>query len=225
MPQGYVKAKLAIEGGDTLQVLFNPTEYTITKGNNWTFDPIKGNSLPKGKFGGGKPREMQVNLLLDQTLPNGGKTVKEITDQLFKMMDVKGSSGGGAGAGDAVPPLVTFQWGEMIPFKAACTSLTVAFQLFEPNGTPIRADVKLALTQAETATSASSNSRNRPQNPTTRSAGGLGVHVVKDGDSLHSVAHEVYGDPNRWRLIAEANGVDIPLHLRRGTALNLPRLP
>jgi hypothetical protein len=221
-PQGYVKAKLVIEGGETIQVLFNPTEYTITKGNNWTFDPIKGNSLPKGKFGGGKPREMQVNLLLDQTLPNGGMTVKQITDMLFKMMDVKG--GAGAGAGDAVPPLVTFQWGEMIPFKAACTSLTVAFQLFEPNGTPIRADVKLALTQAETATSASSKSKNKPQNPTTRSSGGLGVHVVKDGDTLQSVAHHTYGDPASWRLIAEANGIDDPLHLRRGSALSLPRV-
>jgi len=138
------------------------------------------------------------------------------------MMDVpSGVGGGGAGA---VPPLVTFQWGEMIPFKAACTSLTVAYQLFKPNGTPIRADVKLALTQAEAATSASSNSSGRRTNPTTRSEGGLGVHVIKDGDSLQSVAHQTYGDPGRWRLIAEANGIDNPLHLRRGTSLNLPRL-
>jgi LysM repeat protein len=133
-------------------------------------------------------------------------------------------SGAGGGGANAVPPLVTFQWGEMIPFKAACTSLTVAFQLFKPNGTPIRADVKLALTQAETATSASSSSAKKKTNPTTRSEGGLGVHVVKDGDTLQSVAHRTYGDPNRWRLIAEANGVDNPLHLRRGTPLNLPRL-
>src|SRR5829696_6157768 len=166
MPDGYVKAKLAIEGGDTIQVLFNPTEYTITKGNNWTFDPIKGTSLPTGKFGGGKPREMQVNLLLDQSLPNDGKSVKEITDKLFKMMEVP--SGVAAGAANACPPLVMFQWGEMIPFKAACTSLTIAFQLFKPNGTPIRADVKLALTQAETATSANSSSAKKKGNPTTR---------------------------------------------------------
>ncbi len=221
-PDGYVKAKLAIEGGETIQALFNPTEFTISKGNTWTFDPIKGTSLPKGKFGGGKPREMQVNLLLDQTLPNDGKSVKEITDSLFKMMEVPSGSGGGGAS--SVPPLVTFQWGEMIPFKAACTSLTIAFQLFKPNGTPIRADVKLALTQAETATSANSSSGNRRTNPTTRSEGGLGVHVVRDGDTLHSVAHHTYGDPNRWRLIAEANGVDNPLHLRRGAALDLPRL-
>jgi hypothetical protein len=222
MPDGYVKAKLAIEGGETIQALFNPTELTITKGNNWTFDPIKGTSLPKGKFGGGKPREMQINLLLDQSLPNDGLSVKDIADKLFKMMEVP--SGAGGGGANAVPPLVTFQWGDMPSFKAACTSLTIAFQLFKPNGTPIRADVKLALTQAETATSASSNSSNRRTNPTTRSEGGLGVHVVRDGDSLQSVAHRTYGDPNRWRLIAEANGIDNPLHLRRGTPLNLPRL-
>jgi hypothetical protein len=222
MPDGYVKAKLAIENGETIQALFNPTELTITKGNNWTFDPIKGTSLPKGKFGGGKPREMQINLLLDQTLPNGGMSVKDMADKLLKMMEVP--SGAGGGGANAVPPLVTFQWGDMPSFKAACTSLTIAFQLFKPNGTPIRADVKLALTQAEQATSASSNSSNSRTNPTTRSAGGLGVHVVRDGDSLQSVAQKTYGDPNRWRLLAEANGIDNPLHLRRGTPLNLPRL-
>jgi hypothetical protein len=228
MPKGYVKAKLAIEGGETIEALFNPTEFNITKTNDWSFDAIKGTSLPKGKFGGGKPREMQVVLLLDRTLPDPGPSaapapsVKDITDKLFKMMDVP--SGGRAGGPKSVPPLVTFQWGEMIPFKAACPSLMVTYQLFEPNGTPIRADVKLSLIQAETASSKSSNSPAKKGNPTTRSTGGLGIHVVRDGDSLPSIAHDAYGDPNHWRVIAEANGIDNPLHLRRGTALDLPRV-
>jgi len=222
MPEGYVKAKLVIENGATIEALFNPTEFTITKGNNWKFEPKKGKSLPEGEFGGGKAAEVSVNLLLDETLPNGGQSVKDITDALFKMMEVP--SGGGAGSPNSAPPFVTFQWGPMIPFKAACTSLTVAYQLFKPNGTPIRADVKLALTQAEPAKAASANSSNRGQNPTTRSAGGLGMHLVRDGDTLQSIAHQTYGDPNRWRLVAEANGIDNPLHLRRGTPLDLPRL-
>ena len=222
LPEGYVKAELAIEGGDTIRCLFNPTEYTITKTNNWTFDKVKGRALPAPKFGGGNPREMSVSLLLDQSLPNAGKSVKDITDKLFKMMETP--TGGGGGNPKSAPPFVTFQWGEMIPFRAVCTSLTVAFQLFKANGTPIRADVKLQLKQADKASTASSNSAAKPTNPTTRSAGGLGVHVVKDGDSLQAVAYRAYGDPARWRQIAEANAIDNPLHLRRGTALNLPRL-
>jgi hypothetical protein len=221
-PETFVKARLIIESGETIEALFNPTELSITKGNDWKFEPIKGTSFPKGKFGGGKPREISVNLLLDRSLPGQGMSVMEITDKLFKMMDVP--TGGAAGGPKSVPPLVTFQWGEMMPFKAACTSLAVTYQLFQPNGTPIRAEVKLSLTQAEAATSASSNSPATKTNPTTRSEGGLGVHVVRDGDTLQSIAHHTYEDPARWRTIAEANGVDNPLHLRRGMSLNLPRL-
>jgi hypothetical protein len=221
-PESYTKAELHIDGGPIIKALFNPTELSITKANTWTVDAIKGTSFPKPKFGGGKPREMSVNLLLDESIPNGGMSVKKMADELLKMMDVP--SGTGGGNAKAVPPHVTFKWGDVPSFKAACTSLTITFQLFKPNGTPIRADVKLALTQAEPASTASSNSPSRPTNPTTRSDGGLGVHVVRDGDSLQSIAHRSYGDPNRWRLIAEANGIDNPLHLRRGMALDLPRI-
>jgi hypothetical protein len=220
-PDTYTRAELRIEGGSVIKALFNPTELTITKQNTWSADSKKGTSFPKPSFGGGKPREMQVNLLLDESLPNRG-SVKDTAEELLKMMDVP--SGTGGGNAKAAPPHVTFVWGQVPSFKAACTSLTITFQLFKPNGTPIRADVKLALTQVEPASTASSNSTSRPTNPTTRSDGGLGVHVVRDGDSLHSIAHRNYGDPARWRLIAEANGIDNPLHLRRGTALDLPRI-
>jgi hypothetical protein len=221
-PESYTKAELHIDGGPIIKALFNPTELSITKANTWTVDAIKGTSFPKPKFGGGKPREMSVNLLLDESIPNGGMSVKKMADELLKMMDVP--SGTGGGNAKAVPPHVTFKWGDVPSFKAACTSLTITFQLFKPNGTPIRADVKLALTQVEPASSASSTSASRPTNPTTRSDGGLGVHIVRDGDSLQSIAHRSYGDPNRWRMIAEANGIDNPLHVRRGTALDLPRI-
>ena len=62
------------------------------------------------------------------------------------------------------------------------------------------------------------------QNPTTRAQAGFGMHTVKDGDTLPSISYRAYGDATRWRLIAEANGVDNPLHLRRGSSLSLPAL-
>jgi nucleoid-associated protein YgaU len=138
------------------------------------------------------------------------------------MMEVK--DGQKAGDPGAVPPFVTFTWGKETTFKAVCTQLTVAFKLFRPNGDPIRAEVKMTLKQADKASTASSNSGSRGQNPTTRANAGRGVHVVKDGDSLPSIAYSAYGDATVWRAIADANGIENPMHLRRGRPLSLPTL-
>jgi contractile injection system tube protein/LysM domain-containing protein len=221
-PDGFKKAELEIDGGETIAVLFNPTEYTITKTNTWNFKEVQGSSLPPPEFGGGNPREISLSLLLDNSVLDDSQSVKDITDKLFKMMEV--GDGQPAGGTRSSPPYVTFRWGAVDTFKAVCTSLTCAYQLFQPNGDPIRAEIKLDLKQAEPASTASSNSANLGQNPTTRALAGAGVHTVQDGDSLPSIAFRAYGDATRWRTIAEANGIDDPLHVRRGTPLMLPRL-
>jgi nucleoid-associated protein YgaU len=82
----------------------------------------------------------------------------------------------------------------------------------------------MTLKQAEPASTASSTGANRGTNPTTRADAGHGVHRVKDGDTLASIAYEAYGDATIWRAIADANGIENPLHLRRGRTLSLPRL-
>jgi hypothetical protein len=221
-PDGFKKAELEIDKGETIAVLFNPTEYTVTKTNTWNFKEVQGSSLPPPEFGGGGPRQISLSLLLDNAVLDGSQSVKDITDKLFKMMEV--GDGQPAGGTRAAPPYVTFRWGAVDTFKAVCTSLTCAYQLFQPNGDPIRAEVKLDLKQAEAASTASSNSANQGQNPTTRALAGAGVHTVQDGDSLPSIAYRAYGDATRWRTIAEANEIDDPLRLRRGTPLMLPRL-
>jgi Contractile injection system tube protein/LysM domain len=221
-PDGFKKAELEIDDGETITVLFNPTEYTITKTNTWNFKEVQGSSLPPPEFGGGSPRQISLSLLLDNAVLDGSQTVLSITQKLFKMMEV--GDGQPAGGTRASPPYVTFRWGAVDTFKAVCTSLTCAYQLFQPNGDPIRAEVKLDLKQAEPASTASANSANVGQNPTTRAFGDAGVHTVRDGDSLPSIAYRAYGDATRWRTIADANEIDDPLRLRRGTPLMLPRL-
>jgi hypothetical protein len=221
-PANYQKAKLAIDRGATIDCLFNPTDFTVAKTNNWTFKEIKGNSFPPPEYGGGLPRELTLNLLLDSTLVPSTPTVMSMCDDLFKMMEVPG--GQQAGGAESRPAFVTFSWGAYLGFKAACTSLTVAYQLFKPNGEPIRAEVRMTLKQTEPASTASASTANKSGNPTTRALPGVAVHTVQEGDSLPGIAYKAYGDATRWRTIAEANGVDNPLHLRRGSALTLPKL-
>jgi LysM repeat protein len=221
-PAQYTKAQLQIEGKAPFDVLFNPTEYSISKSNEWKFEKVTGTAFTPPQFGGGSPRELTLNLLLDASLLGKTQHVRGVTDELFKMMEVPAGSSGGSS--QAAPPFITFTWGSETTFKSVCTSLTVAFKLFRPNGDPIRADVKMTLKQAEAASTASSNGANRGTNPTTRANAGHGVHTVKDGDSLPSIAYEAYGDATSWRAIADANGIENPLHLRRGRPLSLPRL-
>jgi hypothetical protein len=214
-PASFQKAKLRVEGGPTIPVLFNPREYTIAKTNNWTFKPVTGATMPPAQFGGGMPRTLNLNgLLLDASLAGPGGTIRPLVEQLFELTKA-GGSGGGA---NSVPPFVTFAWGAVTTFKAVVTQLSVAYKLFQPNGEPIRAEVTMALTEAEQSEVAPS------QNPTTKALAGLGVHTVKDGDTLQSIAYRTYGDATRWRAIADANDIDNPLHLRRGRSLVLPRL-
>jgi hypothetical protein len=212
-PAGFTKAKLNIDGGPTLECYFNPTEYSISKSNDWKYKTVTGTSFSPPEFGGGQPRQIELSLLFDQTFPPYTMPVRESTAALLDMMEVP--SGKTGGSPTAVPPFVTFEWGRLV-FKGACVSLSVTYKLFEPNGDPLRADVKLTLKQAEAA--------QQGQNPTTRAAAGYGVHRVRDGDTLPSISYQAYGDATKWRLIAEANGVDNPLHLRRGRTLSLPRL-
>ena len=222
IPQGFQRAKLEIgSAANTVECAFNPTSYTVSKTNIWNFKPTTGTDLPDGEFGGGNPRMIKLQLLLDVSLLGPNESIREVTDRLFKMME---TGGGGGGGGGSVPPFVTFTWGSVNTFKAVATSLSVQFKLFHPNGEPIRADVGLELAQAEKASTASSSSAAAPQNPTTQALRGMKVHTVADGDSLASIAYDAYGDPNYWRTIAEANDIDNPLHLRRGTPLTIPRL-
>ena len=60
---------------------------------------------------------------------------------------------------------------------------------------------------------------------TTASADGAGEYVVQSGDSLASIAQEVYGDPTMWGVIARANDLSEPYALTVGDTLVIPEQP
>jgi nucleoid-associated protein YgaU len=216
----YEQATIEIEGGAKISCWFNPKEYSITKTNEYKGDRVVGAALPKVQFTGGHAREMSLDLLFDAS-DSATLDVVGVTNQLFEMMEPDKKLAGG-GKNKARPPWVTFSWGKVISFKAAVKSLAVQFVLFRADGTPIRATAKLSLTQVEQLVTMKGGAGTARQNPTTTGVAGLGSHVIRQGDSLQSIAFSAYGDPNRWRGIAEANGIDDPLRLARGQILSLP---
>ena len=47
---------------------------------------------------------------------------------------------------------------------------------------------------------------------------------VRPQDTLSTIAYEEYGDPNKWRSIADYNNLDNPLAISPGQVLSIPSL-
>jgi nucleoid-associated protein YgaU len=60
------------------------------------------------------------------------------------------------------------------------------------------------------------------QNPTSGGGPLQEVWAVTEGDRIDSIAMAVYGSANKWRLIADYNGLRNPLDLRLGQELLIP---
>jgi phage tail-like protein len=209
IPQNFERATLEIDAGDPIECAFNPSGYTVSKTNVWNFKPTAGIDRPPAEFGGGMPQSASLPLLFDSSLLGPGQSVKNQVDRLFKMMEASGTPGGGTS-----PSNVVFRWGSVSLPPSVPAELSAEYVLFHANGEPRRANIHLTLLEAEQPV--------LTQNPTTQAKTGLRVHRVRDGDSLPAIAHDAYGDPTRWRAIAEANGIENPFRLRRGAELTIP---
>jgi len=224
MPDNVAKAYLQIEKGAKIDCWFNPKDFTLSKNNKWDVKVVTGQDLPSVQFTSSDLQKISLDLLFDDTDSDQGD-VRNICNKLFDMMKVDEQFKTGD-KNNARPPKVEFGWGKFVTFKAVCDSLSIQYTMFKPDGTPIRAQAKLGLTQVEPAVLQGGGgplNRHR-QNPTTTGFAGLRSHVVRDGDSLMSIAYAAYGDATQWRRIAEANGIDDPVRVKRGTILTIPRL-
>ena len=93
--------------------------------------------------------------------------------------------------------------------------MKAVYKMFRRDGTAARADVDITMVEHLEAP--------RATNPTSGGPANRRSRQLIDGDNLQTVAFDEYGDPNKWRLIADANGVDDPFNLTNGSHLLLPR--
>jgi hypothetical protein len=100
------------------------------------------------------------------------------------------------------PPVVLFSWGN-VWFTGIIVSLKQKFTLFLESGIPVRAELSVTFKQVLTETQDLEaqgyfNCRRLWQ--------------VKEHDRLYLIANQVFGSPNQWRLIADANNIYDPLN-------------
>jgi hypothetical protein len=193
--------------------MFNPKEYTLSKQNSWKPAKTGGkNTLPL-EFDNGQPAKLQMQLFFDTY--GTDKDVREHTDKVWELMlvdpDLKDTN-----SEKGRPPVVRFQWGGNWSFDAVVASITQKFTLFRATGDPVRATLDVAFQQILDPTQLAG------QNPTSGGLGGERRWVVRAGDTLLGIAFQEYGDPNRWREIAQANRLTDVRRLMPGVVLLIP---
>ena len=210
-----------------IPVLFNPESYSIAKAVTWSPPQNSGGgggaktqskvNAPIISFGGGGSRQLSLELFFDVTAPierNGQKIViqdvREETNKIVTLTRIERD--------EDQPRVCEIAWGKApvgsdFPFVGAISSLTQKFVQFKRDGTPVRAN--LTVTLIEFLDPKLDKLRTDPE---------LTTHVIRGGDSLSNIAAELYRDPTRWRIIAEANNIDDPRDLEVGRRLTIPKI-
>ena len=210
------KAYILVETGARIDCLFNPAELAISKTNSWDPSEAHGGKEPQMAYSGANPGTMSLDLTFDTT--DTGQPVTTYTDKIMHLLDVDPSLPGSDEESNNVrPPYITFNWGAMRSFKSVVTSVSTTFVYFSSSGVPLRAKVVMELTQYQP-----DNAFGR-QNPTSGTPRPHKTHRVQPGETLDRIAAKHYGDSNRWRLLATANGITDPLALKPGSLLSIPR--
>lgn len=238
LAEGHVgeKARIVVvattgEVKETIDCLFNPENYTITKKNKW--QPAKtggsgsegggggegGGSKPKKgggggeekkeatdtpqlDFGGGGAQVLKVKLFFDTT--DTGTNVTDYTQRVFNLMKISGKE----------PPLCQFIWGTFISPPSVVTDITQKFTYFSRKGVPLRSEMDVTFQEQHQPT--------EWQNPTSVGPARR-TWLVQSGDRLDLIAYEELGEATRWPEIAKMNNLLNPLELQPGQILNIPQ--
>jgi hypothetical protein len=186
---------------------FNPTDYQLRKQNNFVEIPIPGLETPPLQYIRGGAERLTLELLVD-TSDTLDDVRARYTDKLRGLLKINSDL--------HAPPVLRFVWDTAL-FTGVLESLGITFQLFRPDGVPIRAKLNLELKEYRPVEIQVKESKKA--SPDVEKA-----YVVRRGDTLSSIAEALYQDAGVWREIARANGILDPRELPPGLVLTLPRL-
>jgi nucleoid-associated protein YgaU len=188
-------------------VLFNPSRYTLDRSNQIAEIAIPGLGAPILQFVRGNSRTLALELYLDTY--EQGVSVADHTNAVYGLLAIDSST--------HAPPITTFVWGRFA-FRCVVDRVSGSFTLFLEDGTPVRATLNVTLREYVDVDQ-------EVRGINLQSADHYKTRVVRQGDTISSIAADEYGDPTAWRAIADANALANPRTLTAGRLLVIPPLP
>jgi hypothetical protein len=217
----YQKAQISVELGETIPVMFNPTEYSLDTGANYSTIQVPGMDGPITQFIAGAQDSLTIQLLFNtyqppvyqpeqkRTVPVPDGQMEDVTiytAKLYGLTRIKGAL--------HRPPICTFRWGSL-QFKGVVTNVHQQVTMFLESGKPVRAFVDVTFQSVlDPLLSKKASPFESPDRTKYR--------TLDESSSLWLLAYEEYGDPEQWKVIAKANGISNPLDIKAGMQVLLP---
>jgi|SaaInl4_150m_RNA_FD_contig_21_633999_length_1606_multi_9_in_0_out_0_3 LysM repeat protein len=200
--------------GTKYEFQFNPETYSLTKQSDWQAnqkDHIY--DIPVVKWKGGSAMKLELTIFFDTY--EDDSDVRDKTRKVEELTLVDPD--------EHEPPKLKFYWGGAMKIRSGTElqwilgSFNTTYKMFNSSGIPVRAEMKISL--SEYATEDMLKDRSRLQSPDHEKA-----YRVQPGDTLQSIAWRHYDDPSLWRPIAAANNIEDPRDVAPGTVLRVPRI-
>ncbi len=196
---------------------FNPSTFTITNKIEFKKEEAKGQTGGDPQFEKIPPLEFSVEFMIDGTgvaATSAESRQKDyVKKQIKKLREVTGSSINGE---IHRPNYLAVLWGTFY-LECVLTSLNITYNLFDREGSPLRAKVGCSFLERIAPGKEGRQSR-------LESADLTKYVIFKEGDSLPLIAKNHYGSASLYLKLARENKLRNFRNIQPGTRLVLPPL-
>jgi len=203
---------ITVDTRTSFEVMLNPSNYDHSYSIGYNKKDAIGQLASDTKFSGIKPETITFSILIDGTGAVNGLSTPDVKTQIEQLQDIVYKYDGD----DHEPNHVRVLWGSQI-FYGRLETMSVENTLFKPNGTPLRAKIKLSfsgfMSKEEEALRAN------------RSSPDLSHLVeVKMGETLPLLCYRIYKDSSYYLEVARVNNITDFRTIKPGSKLHFPPL-
>lgn len=192
------------------EAYLNPSEITMSYEIEYDGAQGAGTTNSRMNFKKAKPGEMSLSFFIDGTGANGSPV--DVQQKVEEFQAVTGYDGRIHRTN-----YLKIVWGTLQVKRCVLKSASIAYKLFKPDGVPLRAVITATFTD-------NSDDKTRQAMAQDQSSDLTHIRLVKAGDTLPGLCHEIYGDPAYYPDVARFNSIDNFRNLTPGSRILFPPL-
>ena len=197
----YKDGDFSSESKSALELPVNPAKVKLTKGIRYAEDKQLGSLNGSNAYVRYRPETLYFECLFDMTNAMEDDDEKQPVHDLVDALEER---------------LFKVEYGD-ITFYGQLKTLETEYTLFDPDGIPLRAELKVTLTGY--CSQKEEKSRFSKRSPDVSR-----LVTLKEGQTLAALCYEIYGDPLLVGQVARFNNLNGYRNIPAGTEILLPML-